>query len=509
MSTTAPLPASGVSHRLTASARRLVDEPRLFVNGSWIPGEAAQPITAVDPFSERPIAEIGCASARQVDDAVMGARRAFDTGSWSRLAPADRRRLLLRGVEALDRGREALVEIVTMETGSPVSLSRTQQVDVMIEHLAWFADAAGRGPREGFENALPDRIAGTSGGAGVLIREPIGVVAALTPYNAPFVTAAWKIGGALASGSTALLLPSPRAALSSLAWIRLLCEADLPPGAVSFLCGEEEAGRRLTESTDVDMVTFTGSTGVGRSVMRQASRNLKRTVLELGGKSPNLILPGTDIEAVTAPSTLRYARNAGQACGATTRILVPRGDYDAFVAATESFLPSVAVGDPWSEETVVGPLISAGHRERVEAYVERAVSRGGTIEAGGGRPAAEHGYFLNPALIGRVDNDAEIAREELFGPVAVLIPYDHVASAVAMANDSSYGLNANVWGPEREALDVARRIRSGTVTVNGGGGGLRPDAPFGGYRHSGVGREAGEAGFLEFFEVKHLQWPAD
>lgn len=497
------------AHKLSPAARSLVDEPRLLVNGSWIPGKAARTIRAVDPFTERPIGEIGCASLQQVDDAVIGARRAFDTGAWGGLTPADRRRLLLRAVEALDRGREALVEIVTMETGSPVSLSRIQQVDVMIEHLAWFADAAGRGPRGGFECRLPDRIAGTSGGASLLVREPIGVVAALTPYNAPFVTAAWKVGGALASGSTAVLLPSPRAALSSLAWIRLLCEADLPPGAVSFLCGEQEVGRRLTESENVDMVTFTGSTGVGRSVMRQASGNLKRLVLELGGKSPNLILPGTDIEAVAAPSTLRYVRNAGQACGATTRTFVPRGDYDAFVAATEAFLSSVVVGDPWSEDTVVGPLISAEHRERVEGYVERAVNTGGAIEAGGGRPLIDHGYFLNPALIGRIGNDAEIAREELFGPVGVLIPFDHVAAAVAMANDSRYGLNANVWGPEREALDVARSIRSGTVTVNGGGGGLRPDAPFGGYRHSGIGREAGEAGFLEFFEIKQVQWPVD
>jgi aldehyde dehydrogenase (NAD+)/betaine-aldehyde dehydrogenase len=410
-------------------------------------------------------------------------------------------------VEALDRRREALVEIVTMETGSPIALSRAQQADVMIEHLAWFADAAVRGPRGGFENRLPDRGTGPGGGGSVLVHEPIGVVAALTPYNAPFVTAVWKIGGALASGSTAVLQPSPRSALSSLAWVRLLSEADLPPGTVSFLCGGPQVGRQLTESGSVDMVTFTGSTGVGRSVMRQASANLKRLVLELGGKSPNVILPGTDIEAVVGPSTLRFSRNAGQACGATTRTFVPRRHYDDFVAATGAFLETVKVGSPWSEDTVVGPLISAEHRQRVDGYLERALSEGGVIEAGGGRPAAGHGYFLNPALVGRVDNRSEIAREELFGPVSVVIPYDDVASAIAMANDSDYGLNANVWGPEPEALDVARRIRSGTVTVNGGGGGLRPDAPFGGYRHSGIGREAGEAGFLEFFEVKQLQWP--
>lgn len=332
-------------------------------------------------------------------------------------------------------------------------------------------------------------------------------MAALTPYNAPLVTAAWKVGGALAAGCAAILLPSPRAALTSLAWARLVCEADLPEGAFSFLIGEAPVGQALTESEDVDMVTFTGSNAVGRQVMRQAAGTFKRLVLELGGKSPNIVLPGVDIDAVAGPSALRFLRNAGQTCGATTRTFVPRADYEEFVQATRDFLPSVVVGDPSDPRTVVGPLISAEHRERVEGYVDRALAAGGVLEAGGGRPAQEHGFFLNPTVIGGVTNDSEIARDELFGPVGVVIPYDDLDSAVAMANDSRYGLSANVWGPPPEAVKVARRIRSGTVNVNGGNGGLRPDAPFGGYRQSGIGREAGEEGFLEFFEPKQLQVP--
>lgn len=255
------------------------------------------------------------------------------------------------------------------------------------------------------------------------------------------------------------------------------------------------------------MVTFTGSNAVGASVMRQAAGNFKRLVLELGGKSPNLVLPGADVEAAAAPSALRFLRNAGQACGATTRTFVSRADYDRYVTATQAVFDSVHVGDPWDECTVVGPLISAEHRARVEGYVERALAGGGVVEAGGGRPPLAHGYFMSPALVGCVANGSEIARDELFGPVGVVIAYDDVDAAVAMANDSRYGLNANVWGPPSQALRVARRIRSGTVTVNGGGG-LRPDAPFGGYRESGIGRQAGEEGFLEFFEIKQLQWPA-
>ena len=497
-----PVPAE-----LSAQTRALIAAPQVNLGGSWSVGAAEAVVTAVDPYTEHVLGDARCASDEQVDQAIRAARGAVDGGRWSGLSPADRSRLLHRAVDVFDRHRRTLAEIVTAETGSPITLTHAQQIAPMLEHLAWFADAAARGPRGGFEQGLPTRRTGSVTSASMLVREPIGVVAALTPYNAPLVTAVWKVGGALASGSAAVLMPSPLAVLSSLVWARLLGEADLPDGAFSFLVGDSSVGQRLTASNDVDMVTFTGSTEVGRQVARQASSNLKRLVLELGGKSPNVLLPGADVEAAAEPSALRFLRNAGQACGATTRTFVPSGDYEHFVDATRTVLPSVAVGDPWRADTVVGPLISAPHRDRVEAFVERAVATGGVVEAGGGRPQRDHGYFLAPTLVGHVDNAAEIAREELFGPVGVVIPYDDVASAIAMANDSPYGLGANVWGPPGPALEVARRIRSGTVTVNGGGGGLRPDAPFGGYRQSGIGREAGEEGFGEFFEVKQLQWP--
>ena len=493
-----------MSGRLTAEGLRLMDDPEILTAGKWSRGDGATPITAIDPYTERVLATVPTASVEQVHEAVAGARQAMAEGTWARMNPKDRSRLLHRVVDVLDRNRLLLADIVTAETGSPIALSTMLQVDPMLEHLAWYADAAARGPRGGYEQGLPFR---GEVSASILVREPIGVVAALTPYNAPLVTAAWKVGGALAAGCAAILLPSPRAALTSLAWARLVCEADLPEGAFSFLIGEAAVGQALTESEGVDMVTFTGSNGVGRQVMRQAAGTFKRLVLELGGKSPNIVLPGTDLEAVAGPSALRFLRNAGQTCGATTRTFVPRDDYERFVQATREFLPSVVVGDPWDPRTVVGPVISAEHLARVEGYVDRAQAEGGVVVAGGGRPAQAHGYFLNPTVIGGVTNDSEIARDELFGPVGVVIPYDDLESAVAMANDSRFGLSGNVWGPPEQAVKVARSIRSGTVTVNGGNGGLRPDAPFGGYRQSGSGREAGEEGFLEFFEVKQLQIP--
>lgn len=492
--------------RLDDTTRALVAKPQLLINGEWESGDAGEVIACVDPFTEHRLGEYPMAGPHQVDAAIRGARHAVDDGEWSRLSPADRGRLLHRAVDVLDRHRAALISILVAETGSPLALSRALQVDAMLEHLAWFADAAARGPRGGFEQQLPVHAGGPVASAGAVVRESIGVVAAVTPYNIPLLTAAWKVGGALASGSAAILLPSPQAALTSLAWARLLTEADLPAGTFSFVPGGPDVGQRLTESADIDMVTFTGSTTIGAQVMRQSAATVKRLVLELGGKSPNVLLPGTEVEAVVAPSALRFLRNAGQGCGATTRTFVPRADYNRYVEAMREFLTTVPVGDPWREDTVVGPLISAGHRDRVEGYIERARQDGGVLEAGGGRPTLPHGYFLNPALIGEVGNDAEISRDELFGPVGVVIPYTDVADAIAMANASRYGLNANVWGPPAAAMEVARRIRSGTVTINGGGG-LRADAPFGGYRQSGIGREAGEEGFLEFFEVKHLQWP--
>lgn len=483
----------------------ILGEPALLIGDRWEAGEAEHVVDSVDPFREDVLATVRQASAGQVHRAVTAARKAFDdpTG-WSALAPTDRSMLLHRCIENLAAHRTELVELIVAETGCPISLTRGLQVDTMIEHFSWFADAAARGPRGGFEEALVPDLGPVPSGA-TLFREPVGVVAAVTPYNIPLLCAAWKVGAALASGCTAILLPSPRAQLTAVAFVRLLEAAGLPPGTVQLLLGEAEVGRTLTEHPDVDLVTFTGSEAVGTQVARQAAGTVKKVILELGGKSPNIVLPGTAPGDVVGPSVLRFTRNAGQACGATTRTFVPAADYESYAGLAAGVMSELAVGSPWDEATLVGPLITAAHRDRVEGFVARAVEAGARIEAGGGRPDQPTGYFMNPALLGAVDNSAEIAQEELFGPVGVLVPYETVEDAVRLANDSRYGLNANIWGPTDQAYEVARRIRSGTVTINGGGA-LRADAPFGGYRHSGIGREAGEDGFLEFFETKLLQW---
>ena len=481
----------------------IVASPQLFVDGEWTEGQGAV-IEAIDPYTEGKLAEARGADGAQVESVVGAARRTFDGGIWSGLDPKIRSQILHGVCDAMVERREEFAQLMVIEGGMAISLARVMQ-QLTEDHFRWYCDAAARGPRGGWEYTLPMQT-GPVPAMTIMVQEPIGVVAGITPYNIPIMAAVWKIGGALAAGCSTVLLPSPRAQLTSQLFAQLLAEADLPPGVFNFIGGEANAGQVLTEHVGVDMITFTGSDRVGSMVMQQGAKTIKRVVLELGGKSPNIVLPDTDVSAVVPPSILRFCRNSGQGCGATTRTFVHESQYDEYVAHAKDFFVSMPVGNPWSEDTVISPLIRAEHRDRVEGFVERAVEGGGTIEAGGGRPDQPHGFFMNPTLIGGLDNSAEIAQEELFGPVGVIIPYSNIDDMVRQTNDSRYGLNANVWGPTSDAIDVARRIRSGGVTVNGGSP-QRADAPFGGYKSSGLGREMGEEGFLEFFEIKSIQFP--
>jgi aldehyde dehydrogenase (NAD+) len=476
-----------------------------FIGGKWTDGEDDGLISVIDPATEELIAQVSGASVAQTEDAIRQARQAFDSGIWSRRTPLDRSAALHDLADRFERDADRFAELLVAEIGSPVQFVRPGQVDGAIELLRWFADAAARGPQQGFEEFLPaHRRPITS--RSVLLSEPAGVVAAITAYNFPLLLLIRKLGGALAAGCTTVVMPSPRAPLSTIEFMRLLPEAGIPPGVVNLVVGGPEVGKRLSTSPLVDMITFTGSRAVGEAVMAQAATGIKKVVLELGGKSANIVLPGANVETAVRPSLLRFSLNAGQACGATTRTFVPRPDYERYVEEAKRTLAELAVGDPRDPATFVGPLIRGDHQGSVQGYIDRALDAGATVEASA-TVASPKGYYVAPQLIGNVDNDAEISREELFGPVGVLMPFDSVDEAIAMANDSRFGLNANIWGPIPEARNVARHLRAGTVTINGGGGG-RQDVPWGGFGESGIGREGGEAGFLEFFEVKHVQWPA-
>lgn len=479
--------------------------PGCLIDGVWEAGEGEE-IVVLNPTTETVLHRLAGASVGQVDRATAAARRTYVDGHWSRMAPRERSRRMHHLVDLFEARRSEFADLIVDEVGTPIRITHNLQIQFAIDVLRWFADKAASGPRGGFEELL-DLHKLPIASASMLVREPAGVVAAITAYNNPLLLLGRKLGPALAAGCTMVVMPSPRAPLSTIAFMELLADADLPKGTVNLVVGGVEVGRRLSESPDVDVVSFTGSHKVGSQVMRQAAGTLKRVTLELGGKSPNIILPGADLGVAVPPSLLRFCLNSGQGCGCTTRTLVARGSYDEYVERSRDSLGKLVVGDPRDEKTDLGPLIRAEQRDFVQGHVDRALSEGARIEAGTQVGHAQ-GYFVDPLVIGGVTNDSDIAQTELFGPVGVVIPFDDIEEAIRIANHSSFGLNANIWGKTSQAIDVARRIRSGTVTINGGGG-MRPDVPWGGYGYSGLGREGGEDGFLEYLETKHIQWPID
>lgn len=456
-------------------------------------------VAVVDPATEQTIIEIASAATWQVADAVHSASRAFATTSWS-IDGVGRASALRQLAELIEAQHDAFVHTIVREVGTPITLARTLQVGMAVAALRGYADLADRDRTEDLpveQGALPN--------GGLVAYRPVGVVAALTAYNYPLYLAAQKVGAALAAGCTVVLAPSPQTPLSTLMF-GALAQQVLPAGVLNVIFGGPDVGEALTRHVLIDKISFTGSLRVGEKIIEQASAGARAVVLELGGKSPNILLPGADIAAVTPAVHARYLRNAGQGCASPTRILVERGRYEEFVAASRSFFSQVVVGDPFDEHTLVGPVISAAHRDRIAVHVTAALAQGGEVLAGGEPVDYDRGWWSPPTVIGGLDNSAPICQEELFGPVSVVLAYDDVEHAVGIANDTIYGLSANVYGPSQpECLRVAARIRAGYVTINGGGG-VRADAPFGGMRASGIGRESGEWGVREFLEPQQIQW---
>ena len=471
---------------------------KLVINGKLVAGEGAE-ITVDSPATGKPILALNQASLVQVDEAVMAARSAFDSGVWA--DGAKRRDVLLRLADLLEAHQEEIGAAIIDEVGTPKNLIAPLQIGVPLAALRYYAAMADRdhtrdlGPDQ--NSAMPS--------ASIVRQVPVGVVAAITAYNYPVLMMGLKIAPALAAGCTVVVLPSPQAPLATLLFGKLLKEAGVPDGVVNIIVGGADVGAALTEHPEVDKISFTGSVGVGRAVMQQAAKTIKGVVLELGGKSASIILPDADLPSVLGPVHLRYVRNAGQGCASPTRILVHESKMEEFISLSQAFFPSIKVGDPWDEDTVSGPLISEAHRARVEGYVERAVASGGHIVAGGGRPNIDGGWYMNPTLIAGVSNEDEICRDELFGPVGVVLPYRDIEEAITIANDSYLGLAAAIFGPTEDAKRVAAKLRVGSVYINGGGA-MRMDAPMGGFKQSGIGREYGEESLREYLEPQHIQW---
>ncbi|AHG63489.1 aldehyde dehydrogenase family protein [Advenella mimigardefordensis] len=468
----------------------------LFINNVAQAGEG-ESIRVVNPATEELVADFAGASIDQVDAAVVSAVNAFEQERWK--DPQFRKDVLLRLADLIEENRDMLMDTLIQEIGTPINLT-ANHIDTPVAFLRWFAQQAviDRTRHLGFNSS---RTA-----VSTVVYRPVGVVAAITAFNYPLLIGLTKIGAALAAGCTAVLLSSPQAPLAVLQLGKLIRLAGFPAGVINILAGGAQVGERLTEHPGVAKVSFTGSVNVGRRVMQQAASGLRSVVLELGGKSAAILLPGVDFNKYAYSLHARYARNAGQGCGSPTRILVEASRYQEFAEISRQVYGRLKVGDPRKADTLLGPVINAAQRNRIEDGVKTAVQNGAEVLAGGGRPDIEKGWYVNPVLVGSLDNKAALAREEIFGPVSVVLTYKDVDEAIAIANDSPLGLKAYVFGATQECLQIVPKLHVGTVQINGGSP-LRPDAPMTGYKHSGVGSEWGEDGLREFLRPQHIDCP--
>ena len=475
---------------------------RMLIDGKLVAAEADRTYPSVNPATGQVIDQAPDASPADARAAIAAARRAFDTTSWPTDA-AFRARCLDQLHRALTEHKEELRELTIADVGAPRVITYGAQLDEPIEIVRYYADLL---PGYPLTEELPALEFRGQKHRRWVEKEPAGVVAAIIGYNYPTQLALAKLSPALAAGCTVVLKAAPDTPLITLALGELIAEhTDIPPGVVNVLSATDVAvGEVLTTSPDVDAVTFTGSTATGRAIMAAASATIKRVFLELGGKSAMVVLDDADLGLASMVAAFSTCSHAGQGCAITTRMLVPRAQHDAIVEQVVAALGRVTYGDPLDRNTYMGPLISERQRDKVDGLVQRAVAAGATLVTGGEK--VNPGYFYTPTLLTDVDPDSEIAQEEAFGPVLVIIPHDGDDDAVRIANNSIYGLSGAVFGSDERALAVARRIRTGTVGVNGGAW-FGPDVPFGGYKQSGIGRELGTAGLEEFLEGKTLAAP--
>ncbi|MFF4311487.1 aldehyde dehydrogenase family protein [Streptomyces sp. NPDC001507] len=487
-----------------SEAGEAADGQRLFVGGRWVvPDDGYYDV--VDPATEETVGRAPEASREQVLAACAAAREAFD--GWSR-TPAGERAAVLGRAADLIRGRlGAYADLARAETGATTGTARAMQVGVAVARFRRYATV------EPAEWAIPPQIneAGPMGRAGVMgalaVRQPVGVVSCITSYNNPWANPAGKIAPALAMGNTVVVKPAPQDPLSVYRMAEALEAAGAPPGVVNVVSGRSaNVGEAAVASPDVDMVSFTGSTAVGQRIAEVCGRDMKRQLMELGGKGAAVVFDDADVGSAVAGIGTTFSFYSGQICTAPTRVLVQRGLYERLVEQLAAYARRLKVGDPAAPDTVVGPLITAEHRARVESYVELGRKEGAVVVAGGERPPLERGFFVAPTLLADCTNDMRVAREEIFGPVVSVVPFDDEEEGIALANDSDYGLVDYVWsGDVARAFRVARRLRAGGVGINTVGRNM--EAPFGGFKKSGVGRDVGSYALHAYSEVQAVVWP--
>ena len=472
---------------------------KLFIGGEWVAPATSDVIEVRSPATGKVVGRVPLASAADVDAACAAARAAFDGGPWPQMSPGERAQIISRAVAIMTERADELKFLLAAETGQPILIVDMMQYGSAMAALNYFAGAA-----DAFNwEEVRDGVYGQT----MVVREPVGVVGAITAWNVPLFLAANKLGPALLAGCTLVLKPAAETPLSVFAMAEIFAEAGLPEGVLSIVPGGADTGRALTADRRVDKFTFTGSSAVGKEIAKIAAERLKACTLELGGKSAAIILEDADLDSTLPMLVFSGLMNCGQACVGQTRILAPRSRYDEVVERISAAVSAMPIGLPDDESAQLGPLISEKQRERVEGYIKLGVEEGARLVTGGSRPhGLDGGWFLQPTVFADVDNSMTIAREEIFGPVLAVIPYDTEDDAVRLANDSVYGLAGSVYTTDiPKALAIAKKIRTGTYAVNMYA--FDPGSPFGGYKDSGIGRENGPEGIEAYCEPKSILLP--
>ena len=480
----------------------------LWIGGDRVDGSKGT-YAVVNPATEEIVGLAPEATANDAREAATAAAEAFP--DWSRTTPEERARLLDRAADLLQQRIPELIPLVQAETGSTVQMARTAQVPVAVARLRRYARGALE-PREIPLAPAPNPGGGPSATGGGLVnamavRLPVGVVVCITSYNVPITNVMGKIGPALAMGNTVVIKPAPQDPLGVIRMVEAFHDAGFPPGVVNLVVGSTpESAEALVAAPQTDMISFTGSTAIGLKIGEAAARDMKRVLFELGGKGASLVFDDADIDAAAQGTASTFAFHAGQICTAPTRLIAQRGVYDQVVEKLAQIATVLKVGDPLDPDTVVGPVISAAQRDRIEGYVRSGVDEGGTLVAGGARPVIERGFFCTPTLLAGCHNGMTAAREEIFGPVVVAIPFDDEEEGIAVANDSDYGLYDYVWTRDTaKGLRVSHRLRAGNVGLNTLA--RNPETPFGGFRKSGIGRDGGSFALHAYSELQSIVWP--
>ncbi|MGN6677504.1 MAG: aldehyde dehydrogenase [Streptosporangiaceae bacterium] len=469
---------------------------RFYIGGQWVEPAGTATIEVISPHTEEIIGRVPDGTPADMDRAVAAARDAFDNGPWPRMTPADRSDAVAKLAELYAARLGDFAELITQEMGSPITFSQLAQAPQPQMMLSYFAEL---GKTFTWEDERPGLF-----GPVMVRREPVGVVAAIVPWNVPQFTTMTKLPAALVAGCTVVLKPAPETPLDSYLLAELIDQAGLPPGVVNIVPAGRGAGEHLVSHGGVDKVAFTGSTAAGRRIGSICGQQLKRCSLELGGKSAAIILDDADLASTVGWLEMASLMNNGQACVAQTRILAPRSRYDETVEAVAAMVNGLAVGDPGDPATQIGPLVAKRQQDRVEDYISVGQDEGAKVVTGGSRASGrERGWYVAPTVFADVDPGMRIAQEEIFGPVLSVIPYEDEAQAVRIANDSDYGLAGTVWTADTErGMQIAREVRTGTYGVNMYM--IETCAPFGGYKASGIGRELGPEGLSSYLEYKSI-----